>query len=169
MAEDAMGNNRGFTLLELLVTAGFIGVAAAVAIPAMNNAVARNRVITGAELLAAQIREARLAAISRNQRFRVAFDCPTAGAIRMLEVTGDASVDDDADRCTANLDNDGPPVAMGQNLTFGADAPPTLEISARGQISAIGGAMPQNLSVTYGSNSRTVVVTATGRVAVTGS
>jgi len=162
-----MGNNRGFTLLELLVTAGFIGVAAAVAIPAMNNAVERNRVIAGGELIAAQIREARLAAISRNQAFRVRFNCPTAGAFRMLEVTGDASVDDDSDRCTTNLPNDGPPQYLSGNVSFGESDPHDLQISARGLVSALDGAtLPLVFEVTYGSQTRNVSVTALGRVTV---
>jgi Tfp pilus assembly protein FimT len=133
----------------------------------MNNAVQRNKVITSAELFAAQIREARLAAISRNRAFRVAYDCPTTGAVRMLEVTGDASVDDNADRCSLPQPNDGPPVQLADNVSVG-DAPPVLQINARGQISAIGGTMPQNFAVTYGTYSRSVVVTATGRVTITG-
>ena len=149
------------------MTAGVIGVAAAVAIPAMNNAVERNRVIAGAELIAAQIREARLAAISRNQAFRVRFNCPAAGAFRMLEVTGDASVDDDSDRCTASFPNDGPPQYLSGNVSFGESGPHDLQISARGQVSALDGAtLPLVFEVTYGSQTRNVSVTALGRVTV---
>ena len=47
MDEDAMGNDRGFTLIELIVTVGrHWRWLAAIAIPAMNNAVDRNKVIT---------------------------------------------------------------------------------------------------------------------------
>jgi prepilin-type N-terminal cleavage/methylation domain-containing protein len=167
MAESRMGNNRGFTLIELLVTAGFIGLAAAVAIPAMNNAVERNRVIAGAELLAAQIREARLAAISRNRAFRVLFNCPTAGAFRMLEVTGTASIDNASDRCSTTLPNDGPPQFLSGNTGFGAFDPKDLQISARGQVTAIdGGALPLIFEITHGGQVRTVSVTALGRITV---
>jgi len=160
-----MGNNRGFSLLELIVTCGVVGVCAAVAIPSMNNAVQRNRVITSAQLVSAQIREARLAAITRNQFFRVAFDCPATGAIRMLEVTGDPAVDDDPGRCTTNLPNDGPPMYMPEGVGFG-EAPETLQINSRGQVSVLGGAMPHDAAVTDGALSFTVTVTATGRVTV---
>jgi prepilin-type N-terminal cleavage/methylation domain-containing protein len=167
MAEDAMGNDRGFTLIELMVTAGVLGVAAAVAIPAMNNAVQRNKVITTAELLAGQVREARLAAISRNRPFRVLFDCPAAGAFRMLEVTGDASIDDDADRCSTPLPNDGPPMYLATDVGFGGAEPKDLQISARGRVSAIDGSgLPLTYGITYGSHTRTVSVNAMGRVTI---
>jgi hypothetical protein len=136
-----------------------------VAIPAMNNAVARNRVFTGSELLAAQIREARLAAITRNRPFRIRFDCPTAGAVRMLEVTGDAAIDDSADRCSEAQPNDGPPLYLPAGVLFAGTPPPVLEINGRGQVTLIGhGALPVNLQVSYGSFTRGVIVTATGRV-----
>jgi prepilin-type N-terminal cleavage/methylation domain-containing protein len=167
MAEDAMGNDRGFTLIELMVTAGILGVAAAIAIPSMNNAVQRNKVITSAELLAGQVREARLAAISRNRPFRVLFNCPAAGAFRMLEVTGDASIDDDADRCSTPLPNDGPPIYLPTNVGFGGFDPKNLQISARGQGSAVdGGLLPLIYGITYGSHTRNVSVTALGRVTI---
>jgi prepilin-type N-terminal cleavage/methylation domain-containing protein len=160
-----MTSARGFTLVELLIAGGIIGLAAAAAIPAMNNAVQRNKVITSTELVAAQIREARLAAISRNKAFRVSFNCPAPGALRMLAVTGNAAVDNDVNRCRMNQPNDGPLLYMPQGLSFG-NAQPVLEVSARGQISAIAGTMPQTVSVTYGAYSRTLVVSATGRVAI---
>ena len=167
MDEDAMGNDRGFTLIELLVTAGVIGVAAAIAIPAMNNAVQRNKVITSAELLGSQVREARLAAISRNRAFRVRFDCPAPGAFRMLEVTGDASIDNAADRCTTPLPNDGPPIYLPADVGFGGSVPKDLQISPRGRVTAVDGSNPPlTYGISHGSHTRTVSVVATGRVSV---
>ena len=163
-----MGNNRGFTLVELIVTAGLIGVVAAIAIPAMNNAVDRNKVITSAELLASQIREARLSAITHNRPFRVMFNCPAAGAFRMLEFTGNPSVDDAGDRCTTHLQNDGPPVYLPDSVDFGGWVPKDLQVSARGLVTGVsGGTLPFVYEVTYGSYRRNVSVSAQGRITVT--
>ena len=85
----------------------------------------------------------------------------------MLEVTGDTSVDDDSDRCTTSLPNDGPPQYLSGNVGFGESDPHDLQISARGQVSALdGAALPLVFSVTYGSQTRNVSVTALGRVTV---
>jgi prepilin-type N-terminal cleavage/methylation domain-containing protein len=167
MDEDAMGNDRGFTLIELLLTVALIGVAAAIAIPSMNNALDRNKVITSAELLAGQMREARLAAISHNRPFRLLFNCPEAGAYRMLEVTGDATIDNAADRCSTSQPNDGPPVHMPAGVDFNGFDPKDLQISPRGQVFPInGGLLPLMYDVTYGSYTRTVSITGTGRVSI---
>jgi prepilin-type N-terminal cleavage/methylation domain-containing protein len=162
-----MRSEQGFTLLELVVVTGVMGILVAVAVPAMQEVMNRNRVITASQLVAAQLREARLAAITRNTRFRLRFDCPDEGAIRMVAVTGTPAIDDAADRCTLNQANDGPVVYLAQGVRLlggGGDAPPTLEISGRGQVSAIGAAMPLNFSVTYGPITRVISVTAAGRV-----
>jgi Tfp pilus assembly protein FimT len=157
-----MSSNRGFTYPELLFIAGIIGVSAAVAIPAMNNAAARNRVYTASELVASQIREARLAAITRNQRFQVRFNCPDARAVRMLAWTGNPAIDGAADRCSQSQPNDGPPVQLPSNVQLGGAV--TLDISPRGQFSITGNNLPWSFAVSYGSFQRAVVVTATGLV-----
>lgn len=159
-----MGSNRGFTYIELLFVMLVMAISSAIAIPAMNNALDRNRVITSSELVAAQIREARLAAITRNSTFRVRFDCFGGTAVRMVVVTGNASVDNASDRCSQQVPNDGPPIHMAQNVSFGGGTPPTLEINGRGQISAVSATMPQTFSVSYGSFTRTLIVTASGSV-----
>lgn len=159
-----MQNERGFTYPELLLVAGIVSVSAAITGPAMNNAFDRNKVFTSSELVAAQIREARLSAITRNTRYRVRFNCPDAGSMRMLEVTGDASIDNAENRCRTPRELDGRPIYLAQNVGFGWQDPPTLEIDGRGQISAIGGTMPLNIAVTYAEFTRTISVSATGRV-----
>jgi prepilin-type N-terminal cleavage/methylation domain-containing protein len=167
MDEDAMGNDRGFTLIELLLTAAVLGIAAAMAIPAMSNAVERNKVYTTAELLAGQFREARLAAITRNRTFRVLFNCPAAGVYRMLEVTGNPTIDNAADRCSTSQPNDGPPMQMPADTDFGGFDPKDLQISPRGQVSPInGGLLPLRYDITHGSHTRIVSITAAGRVSI---
>jgi prepilin-type N-terminal cleavage/methylation domain-containing protein len=160
-----MRNERGFTLIELVVVCGAIAVLAAVVVPGMQVVIDRNKVFTTADLLAAQLREARLAAITRNGTFRVMFNCPAAGAMRMVEFMGVPAIDDAPDRCTNDQANDGPVVYIPQGVRFGAgDAIPTLRVNGRGEFSAEGGAMPQTFAVSYGSMSRNVNVTAAGRV-----
>jgi prepilin-type N-terminal cleavage/methylation domain-containing protein len=160
-----MRNQRGFTLMEVVVVMGVIGLLAAVAIPSMQVALERNRVITTTDLVAAQIREARLAAITRNTSFRVMFDCPAPGAMRMVEFMGVPAIDGAADRCTNEQPNDGPAVYMPPGVTFGAGAtPPTLRVNGRGEFTAEGGGMPQNILLSHGQFQQRVTVTAAGRI-----
>lgn len=162
-----MSSDRGFSLLELILILGLVGLASAVAIPSMMGALERNRVITSADLVAAQIRSARLAAISRNQQFRVRFDCPAVGALRVLAVTGDNSIDTASDRCSMNQEGDGPPVYMASGVGFGT-VPTFLEINGRGQITVPSGTLAP-ITVSHDSITRTVQVTASGRISTSGS
>lgn len=160
-----MTASHGFSLMELVVIMGVVGILAAVTVPSMTAAVERNKIITGAELVAARVREARLAAVTRNTPYRVRFDCPAAGAIRMLVVTGDPAVDDAGDRCTAAQANDGPAVYLPAGVGFGGETPPTLHIDGRGEVSTIGGGgLPLDIQVSYGDANRVVTITAAGRV-----
>ena len=139
-----------------------IGIVAAIGLPVMSSAIERNKVWTGSEAVGAQIRQARLRAISRNTRFRVRFDCPAAGQLRVLVVTGDAGVDDAADRCDQTVDLDGGVIGLPSGVTYGVV--PTLEVNGRGVFSAAGG-LPLTIDVTYGPYTRSMAVSATGQIA----
>lgn len=156
---------RGFSLIELLVTLGLVGVMSAVAIPSLTTSNSRTRLYTATELIQVQLRSARVAAITRNRPVRVAFNCPVAGAVRMLTVTGNAVVDDAANRCTTNQPNDGAAVYLPAKVTLGTI--PRLEFSGRGIVTAQGAAVPISFTLSYGYDTRTVVVTAIGRITAT--
>lgn len=158
----AMNKDAGFTFVEVIVVLVMIGLLASFAIPAMYNAVQRNRVFTSTELVAAQIREARLAAITHNRTFRVRFDCFGGRAVRMMVVTGNPAIDQAADRCSLTQPDDGSPFYVPPDVTVTSGS--ELAIDGRGFITAISGTMPQSVSVTYGSFTRTLQISGTGRV-----
>jgi prepilin-type N-terminal cleavage/methylation domain-containing protein len=95
-----MRSERGYTILELVVVIGLIGIVSGIALPVFMEANARRDIWTGAEQLGATVRSARLNAITRNTTFRVVFDCPGTNEVRALILTGDAAVDDPADLAT---------------------------------------------------------------------
>ena len=166
-APEQRRSERGVGFFELICVLFMVGTASAIVIPALNNAANRNRVYVGSELIAAQIRGARLAAITRNATFRVRFACPAADSLRVLAVTGDPTIDNATDRCDQNLANDRPAAFMPGGVSFGTL--PTLEFNGRGQISIPSGTLPLSIVSTYGSFSRTLTVSATGRITTPGS
>jgi prepilin-type N-terminal cleavage/methylation domain-containing protein len=157
-----MRSDCGFTLMELLIACGMAGILAAIAMPVVMTSSQRNGIWTGSELIGTQIRQARLQAISRNTRFRVRFNCPAAGNFRTLVVTGTPAIDDAVDRCSAYQQFDSGVMSMPANVTFGVV--PTLEVNGRGIFTAPGFAIPQTITVTYGTTSRALTVSATGQI-----
>jgi Tfp pilus assembly protein FimT len=153
---------RGFTFLELLFILGIIGTVAAIAIPSLSNALNRNKVYMGTQLVAAAIRDARLAAITRNANYRVRFQCPAAGAVRVLAVTGNATIDNAPNRCSTSVADDGPLLYLPEGVAYGTV--PTIDVNGRGQMSIPAAAMPLNITVTYANFNRTITVSATGRI-----
>lgn len=159
-----MATNRGFTLIEVLVSLGFIAVVTAVALPVMNEAVIRNGVWTATEQMGTQIRQARLRAISHNTPFRVKFNCPSSNQYRVLVVTGNPVIDNAVGRCSSTFLYDSAPTQMPANVSFGTL--PTLEVNGRGIFTAIGGAIPATINVSWGSSTaRSFTVSATGQIA----
>jgi prepilin-type N-terminal cleavage/methylation domain-containing protein len=64
---------RGFTLIELMVVVGIIGLTAAVALPSIAGYVRSNRIRTGQDLVASAFQRARNMAIMRNTQMGVTF------------------------------------------------------------------------------------------------
>ena len=159
-----MHSNRGFTLIELLVVVALIAILSAVAIPTLSESTSRQAVWSSSEQIGAQIRQARLKAITRNTPFRIVFACPAANQYRVLIVDGTI---DDEDRCSQTVDGDSGVTAMPANVTFGD--PPTLEVNGRGMFSLPDGGLitlPLDITVQYGdtTHARTMTVSATGQI-----
>ena len=158
-----MRSTRGFTMFELLIVMALISIFAAMGIPTLQESTRRNAVWTASETIGTQIRQARLKAISRNRSFRVRFDCPAAGQFRVLEVTGNSTIDNHDDRCIMQQTHDSGVYAMPVNVSYGS-TPPLLTVNSRG-IFTSSASIPTTITVTYGnSSSRALSVSATGQI-----
>lgn len=156
-----MRSTRGFSLLELLIVIGLIGVLSATALPVLFDSNNRNSVWTASEQIGSQVRQARLKAITRNMSFQVRFDCPVAGQYRVLVVDGNIN---DADRCTQYKTHDSGVYTLPPNVTYTNSA--TFQVNGRGQYSIVGlGALPRTITVQHGNgHARTLTVSATGQI-----
>ena len=156
-----MRSNRGFSMLELIIVLGMLGVLGAMALPVMFDANNRNSVWTASEQIGSQVRQARLMAITRNTSFQVRFDCPVARQYRLLVVDGTIN---DADRCTQYRTFDSGVFIMPANVTYANTA--TLQVNGRGQYSIVGvGALPRTITVQHSNgHARTMTVSITGQI-----
>jgi len=84
----ATGPATGFTLPELLLTVGLVGIVSAAALPTLAGTVQSYRVRTAAWQVAGDLRLARQKAVSSNHRHRVCFsDCGGAvpAALKLVD------------------------------------------------------------------------------------
>lgn len=158
-------------MLETLLVVGLVAVVTAISVPQFLTALESYRTNSASREVAAQIRAARLAAVTTNRTMLVRFNCPGPRQYRVVEFTGDAAIDNAADRCLAPWpdadpatlpNNDGPPAVLPDTVSFGALQ--DLRISTTGLVTPLTGGMPAVIQVTNGARTRQLTVSAAGRV-----
>ena len=164
-------SNKGFSLLEMLIVIGITATLIGIAVPNMLQAIRFYRINSASRQVAAQIRTARLAAVTTNRTMIVRFNCPAARQYRFVEFTGDPVIDNAANRCAAPYpdpdpvalpNNDGPPRWLPDTMNFGAVQ--DLRISTTGLVTPLAGGVPAVIQVTNGALTRQITVSAAGRV-----
>ena len=160
-----MRSESGYTLIELLITVGLIGVVTAISVPVFMESSSRNNIWTASERMGAMIRQTRLKAISQNTVYRVHFACPSAGDLRALVVTGDPDVDDDfPTRCSSTLTGDTDVMELPAGVSYDPEGVEYLQVTGRGVFTAVGGPIPLEIGVQHGSSTRSLTVSATGQI-----
>jgi len=174
----------GFTLIEAVVVSAVAMISLGLAAPALTGAMQHYQFNTDVQQLASTIRNARYKAVASNATMRVRLNCPSQGQMRVVQVTGNAAIDDAANRCdtavypypgtTAATAGDGPVVLMGTSIDYPQNVA-SIQISNTGRMvpltacpNCVAGAPPFTVSVEDGRNSlqRNITVSATGSLTV---
>ena len=172
--------NRGFTLIELMLTVAIAATIMAIAVPVLTDVTASIKLSEATRAVERELQNARLKAVSTNRPLRVRTNCPAAGYMRTVEVIG-SSADTASNRClqsaypypAADTDAitrpnfDGPvrPVPNGATVTnavleFRPDG--TVKTVVSGVPTAI--ATPITMTVTRQSKSKVVTINGVGKI-----
>jgi prepilin-type N-terminal cleavage/methylation domain-containing protein len=148
----------GFTFIELLVVMAAIVTISAVLVPNSRNLLNTMKARNAARVVERQLQTARLKAVTNSRALRVRFDCPVAGQMRILEVTGVTATDQAGNRCdqtaypypgpndalrsTPSMDSPVVYLPAGTTVTCagcpaGTTAPIILEFGPRGTVVAV--------------------------------
>jgi|SRR6187399_3615621 len=180
----AKHRQAGFTLVELMLVLALATTIGALALPRFNEFLQSQRARNAARLVERELQIARLKAVATSRSLRVRFNCPAAGQVRILEVTGVAATDNATSRCdpatypspgpqdtlksTPSLDSPVVYLPTGTTVTGPATnyefspAGNVYTVSATNVVTMLNGDV--TLTVTRGSYSKTVTMNALGRV-----
>ena len=165
----------GFSLTEVLLVSLIITTMAVTALPGATTAFRRYQLASATRGVAAQVRSARLRAVTTNKTMRVRFNCPVPGQLRVVELVGMPAIDDDGDRCSATVypypdrddavapNLDGPVMVLQGGLRLDENTP-DIDISPTGRITAQTGGLPLTVVVTDTHETRSITISAAGRV-----
>jgi prepilin-type N-terminal cleavage/methylation domain-containing protein len=159
-----MRSEHGYTLFEVLIVVGLIGVVSAISVPVFISSTAQNNLWTSSERVGALIRQTRLKAISQNRTYEVRFNCPGTGQMRGLIMTGVAGTDNAGNRCNTTTTGDSEIVQMQPGVAYSPALGTGLQVTGRGVFTTVGGAIPLIIGVTHGSSARYLTVSATGQI-----
>jgi prepilin-type N-terminal cleavage/methylation domain-containing protein len=139
---------RGFSLIDMLIVVAIIGIVSGISIPPLMNAADRMRLGQAAREVEREMQTAKSRAVGKSRPMRIRFNCPEAGQYRMVELIGTSAVpvaaDTAANRCSSQAypypagDNnpatrpnlDGPLRRLDTTVTFGLF--PTVEFWSDG-------------------------------------
>jgi prepilin-type N-terminal cleavage/methylation domain-containing protein len=175
-------SQAGFTLVEMLVVSAVIAIMAGMAAPTILGAMRLFALNSTVQTVGAAIRSARYTAVSKNRTMRVRFNCPAVDQFRIVEVTGNAVIDNDANRCSeaaypypnpdpAAPNHDGPIVRLPVDSQFGALQ--SIQIDTMGRVAQLNGCpacAPGAVGATVdvvgnsGYATRTITVSGNGQV-----
>jgi prepilin-type N-terminal cleavage/methylation domain-containing protein len=173
--------DRGFTLSELMLTVAVFATIMAMAVPLTGRMLDSVRLNGSARDVERELQTARLKAVSKNRRLRVALNCPSTGQFRIIEFVGSASVDNATNRCSGTAypspptDNDpatrpnfdGPIKRLAENVTvttarfeFRPDGTAYEIISNTPTVIA----STSSVVIAMGTKTKTVTVNALGKI-----
>lgn len=168
---------QGFTLIDVTMASLITGLVMAIAIPVVETARLRYQMTAASREVAAEIRSARLAALTTNTAMQVRFDCPAPRQYRRIQVVGNPAIDTDPNRCSLAAypypspnpavapSQDGPVMVLPGQVNFGQ--PQDIQVDRAGRVTPVGGgAMPATIGVANPHETRNVSVTVAGRVQI---
>lgn len=149
----AMRNSSGFTLAELMIVAGLVGILSAIAVPAIVAEMPRYRLNGASRQVMSDLLAARMQAVSENNEFMVSFDVNNHQYTILDDDDNDGSADAGEIATTKDLYSEYPEINFSstRTLTFIPD----------GTVSNSG-----SLTVASSSDSRTVDITGAGRIRI---
>jgi len=147
-------SGRGFTLIELIVVIALIAILTAIAVPSYQSFMVRSRLKGAARQVMSDVMNARMTAVSLNQKVKVHFE----GDGHTYKIWSDANGDGDVTASEGvNLTKDVRPNYHDVTLSTGNDP----IFNPRGAASA-----PETITVTNPAGSINITVAISGRVAI---
>jgi Tfp pilus assembly protein FimT len=176
-----MRNDRGFSLSELLLIVAILATILGIAVPSAGRMLESVRFNGAARDVERELQTARLKAVSKNRRLRVALNCPSTGQLRIIEFVDNPSIDNASARCSATAypsppaDNDpstvpnfdGPIRTLAQGVSMTTKR---FEFRPDGTAFEIISNVPtaiattSTVTITMGTKTKTVSVNALGKI-----